>query len=386
MSEIQLHEVTSDAKTIELEGLLVGVTNVEKGSSEDSLAGESPGKRRLVLLQSLCYVGAFIGMGLCVGVLGPSLPYITEQLPKDANLAPAFALRGLGGLFGSFGGGWALYFGVRAHFILAAGVVISAAGVAFLHVTMTVLGVTAALISLDVGCGLCQVANTVMAWIHPDSRMVLWLNVLNGSFGVGTLIAPAAVALLATLSGSHDTGVKMALLLLPLLPVAFAAAALFVPSPTQPEVKTSGEEEGGGSWRRWAGAVLTMFALNGAVGAEMTSGGFLASYMTSLSHAGEIDAGERQADLVTSAFWLAFTIGRLGSGALFQVLAGAPMIVLWAQILTVCGGISTIIFVPGSVPAIWAGSILCGIGIAGLFAGFLGQLASQTTIDSKVRS
>jgi len=62
-----------------------------------------------------------------------------------------------------------------------------------------------------------------MAWIQPDSRLVPWLNVLNGSFGVGTLIAPAAVALLATLSGSHDTGVKMALLLLPLLPVAFAA-------------------------------------------------------------------------------------------------------------------------------------------------------------------
>jgi len=130
MSETQLHEVIPDAKTDELEGLLDGIASLEIGSETIS----SPDKRRVALHQSLCYVGAFVGVGLCVGVLGPSLPYITEQLPKDTNLAPAFAFRGLGGLFGSFGGAWALYLGVRAHFILGGGVIIAAAGVAFLLV------------------------------------------------------------------------------------------------------------------------------------------------------------------------------------------------------------------------------------------------------------
>ncbi len=56
----------------------------------------------------------------------------------------------------------------------------------------------------------------MMAWVQPKESLVAWLNVLNGTFGIGTLLAPAAVAALATLSGSHDIGVKQALVLMPL--------------------------------------------------------------------------------------------------------------------------------------------------------------------------
>lgn len=60
-----------------------------------------------------------------------------------------------------------------------------------------------------------QVANTLYAWIHPEKHLVGWLNLLNAAFGIGTLTAPAVVALLATLSRSHTQGLLQALLLLP---------------------------------------------------------------------------------------------------------------------------------------------------------------------------
>lgn len=89
---------------------------------------------RRPLLQSLAYIGTFIGIGLCVGVTGPALPWITSKIPPDTNLAPAFALRGIGGLAGSFGGAWALHCGVPGHFILAVAGLAAAAGVASLQV------------------------------------------------------------------------------------------------------------------------------------------------------------------------------------------------------------------------------------------------------------
>lgn len=65
-----------------------------------------------------------------------------------------------------------------------------------------------------------------MAWIQPKGRLVAWLNILNGTFGIGTLLAPAAVALLATVAGSHDAGVVQALMLLPFINLLFVGGEM----------------------------------------------------------------------------------------------------------------------------------------------------------------
>jgi len=332
--------------------------------------------------QSAAYILVFICAGLVVGVTGPALPWIKAQLPDGANLGHAFALRGLGGLLGSFGGAWALHCGVPGGLIMAAAGIAAAIGVGSFRVCDSVLGMAAGLILLDIGCGFMQVANTLYAWIHPEKHLVGWLNLLNAAFGIGTLTAPAVVALLATLSRSHTQGLLQALLLLPGLVLIVSAGTLFVPSPRPPPQEGSQAAEGGG-WRRWAAAILTAAALNGAVGAETTFGAFLVAYVASQRGAGILGVGEREADLMTSAFWLSFTLGRLGSGALSAVLSSRPTAVLWAQVAVMCGGLLAAAAFPSSGGVLWTGAILMGSGVGGLFAAFMGQFNSRYPIDSK---
>jgi len=42
--------------------------------------------------------------------------------------------------------------------------------------------------------GMGQVGNTMMVWVQSERGATMWLNILNGSFGIGKLFCPALVA------------------------------------------------------------------------------------------------------------------------------------------------------------------------------------------------
>ena len=197
--------------------------------------------KKLQLMRSLCYVFSFIAAGLMVGTCGPALPTLLKRLEqKDGGhgdmvhagesdgedvadtsaLAGAFAYRALGGLVGSIGGGAALMrLSSAGHWILAGGLVIGAGAPAIVRFASEVNHVSFAFILLDFGCGCVQVANTMMVWVQSVSPLYIsstqWLNVLNGSFGIGTLVSPALVAFLDFCLGSTAAAVEASLLIVP---------------------------------------------------------------------------------------------------------------------------------------------------------------------------
>eukprot|EP00961_Rhodomonas_salina_P297515 3937276-Rhodomonas_salina.1 len=114
---------------------------------------------------------------------------------------------------GSIGGGWALMRLVPngGHRILAGGLVVGAMAPVMLCYANQVSHIAIALFLLDICQGSIQVSNTMMVWVQSEGA-TQWLNILNGSFGVGTLVSPALVAFLYVLLGSTATAVETTLL------------------------------------------------------------------------------------------------------------------------------------------------------------------------------
>ena len=351
--------------------------------------------RALQLRQSMCYIGAFIAAGLAVGTTGPALPTMLKRIGGsgsngmtrrrsgagevgDSSLAAAFAFRVVGGLAGSIGGGAALVRIVPdgGHRILVVGVFFMGLAPVILCYATNVSHVALAFILLDFGCGCGQVANTMMVWVNQQNT-TQWLNVLNGSFGIGTLISPALVALLDVFLGSASAAVKAALLLVPLFVFLIALFCTYIPSPVAPEPAkepatedasveaggadgTSGQAgESKGSlgatkkmdadqWQWVAAVALTVMALNCAVGAETTFGTFLVTYVETQREAGSLAVSEVQADLMTSFFWTAFTVGRFGSVFLERLYPAHPTLVIAAQIVVLELGWLSVAFAPWS--------------------------------------
>ena len=119
------------------------------------------------------------------------------------------------------------------HWILAGGLVVAAMAPVMLCYATAVSQIGLAFILLDFGCGCGQVANTLMVWVQSEGA-TQWLNILNGSFGVGTLVSPALVAMLDLMLGSTSAAVEAALLVVPMLVLFIAGACISVPSPLSP--------------------------------------------------------------------------------------------------------------------------------------------------------
>eukprot|EP00802_Teleaulax_amphioxeia_P012805 Tamp_12850.p1 GENE.Tamp_12850~~Tamp_12850.p1 ORF type:complete len:566 (+),score=84.82 Tamp_12850:26-1699(+) len=422
---------------------------------------EAEAAASLQLRQSLCYIGTFIAAGLMVGTCGPALPTLFKRINEggntplatptpppwpprrsgggtggEASLASAFALRAFGGLGGSILGGWLLMRVVPkgGHLILAGGLVVAAVCPVILCYATEASHVALAFILLDFGCGTSQVGNTMMVWVQ-STKATQWLNILNGSFGIGTLVSPALVAFLDLLLGSTSEAVEMALLIVSFVVLLIALFCMNVPSPTGPDDKgqdeqdksspggveegAGGVEEGArgdsgqesssseakdetegsgaaaagkavrvkiaaGTWEWGTAVALTVLALCCAVGAETTFGTFLVAYVETQRHASFLDVSEVRADLITSFFWTSFTIGRFGAIFLERMYPSDPFCIMAVQIFVLQLGWMAILGDPSSEAALWLAALLVGGGVGGLFAGFIGQLSNRVDFTSFV--
>lgn len=338
------------------------------------------------LTRSALYVASFVSMGFAVGALGPALPELEASVGSD-SLAPAFVARGVGGVVASSAAGAVLHrFPVRGHELLCVGCACLAAAHAVLTGAGSVASVALALFLLDFGCGVLQVGNSLMVWVQPEALRVTWLNLLNGSFGIGTLLTPALVAAF-TGSGDHAAGVRATEVLLCVCCALAAATMLTVRSPSQPvSAKEAGGDGGGDAssagWRRVLWVVGTALAMNASVGGETTFGTFLEAYVGAAREDGRLDMGDAAADLLTSAYWTSFTVGRFGASAVAVAIPWlSPEALLAAQLATMQLGALLPILLPGSAAALWTGAVLVGAGVAGLVAGFLAQLSRHLVLD-----
>jgi FHS family Na+ dependent glucose MFS transporter 1 len=196
------------------------------------------------------------------------------------------------------------------------------------------------------------------------------MNALHFFFGIGTFIAPIVMAQSVLLSDGITWGFwVIALLMLP-----FAAWMLRTPSPSAPSATA---EDGGVTNLK---LLLLMVAfLFMYVGAEVGFGGWVYTYALRQNLANEATGG-----YLTSAFWGAFTAGRL-----LSIPIAARVRPRWILLGDLLGGILALVLIllfPGSVVALWAGAILLGLFIASIFPMIFTLAERRMTLTGTITS
>ena len=326
--------------------------------------------------QTIGYFGAFIALGMTIAVLGPSLPTLAENTGSTIGQISVLFTASSGGYFlGSVLGG-RLYDRHAGHPIMAILLALMAAGLTLAPFVPLLWLLAATLFLLGVFEGILDVGgNTLLIWVHRRN-VGPYMNALHFFFGVGTFIAPLILAQTVLLSGDIKLGyIVMAVLIMPVL-----FWMLRQPSPT---TSHNGSESTSNLARHTRSQVIliifTATILFFYVGAEIGFGGWIYTYALELDLADETTAA-----YLNSAFWGAFTIGRLLSIPLATRFR--PRVLMMVNFFGCLLSATLIILFQGSVTVLWSGSILMGLSMASIFPVTITLAERRMTISGQTTS
>ena len=317
----------------------------------------------LIIKQTVCYYLGLFALGLTTSAIGPAIPHLADNTNSQLReISSMLVLSSLGYLLGSLAGG-RLIDRIKGHPVITLGLVFLAISFAFIPLspTLTILAVLAFIMGMsqsyiDVG------GNLMIVWAHGQN-VGPYMNGLHLSFGIGTLISPLILAASLRNSGSILWGfLIISALVIP--------AAVWLPRLSSPMIAQS-KQESGKLASKWIPLfILVMLFYFLYVGYEVGFGSWIYTYALEIGLGTEVTAA-----YLTSAFWAAFTLGRLiGIPAARRFSSGSLLITGVA----VCA-ISPILIWAFSTSSIilWVASCLFGLGMSTLFPTLL-TLASQT--------
>ncbi|MCX6033492.1 MAG: MFS transporter, partial [Chloroflexi bacterium] len=199
--------------------------------------------------------------------------------------------------------------------------------------------------ALDVGC------NTLLTWIHGE-KVGPFMNGLHFFFGVGSFLAPLIFA--RVVLAVND--IRWAYWFFSLLALPVASWLWFLPSP---QIRKKTPESASG--RSINGLfLLFVFFFMVYVGLEIGYGNWIYTFSTRLHLASETGAA-----YLTSAFWGAFTVGRLlGIGISSRL---RPQTILLTDLAGSLAAFAILLLWTASPLALWAGTIVLGLSIASNF-------------------
>jgi FHS family Na+ dependent glucose MFS transporter 1 len=325
---------------------------------------DTPAVTRLnPLTATLAYYAAFITLGATVSISGPSLPWLAQNTSSPLDrVSVIFIFGSLGYMLGSQLGGQA-YDRFPGHRIQALALLLTSLCAAlvpvlhslwFLVLVLFLLGNVQG--ALDNGC------NTLLTWVHGE-KVGPFMNGLHFFFGAGALLAPLVFA--RVVQATDDF--RWAYWFFSLLALPVAAWLWFLPSPA---IRKHAPAEGapGGSSINGLFLLIVFFFL-AYVGLEVSFGNWIYTYATRLHLADEVAAA-----YLTSAFWGAFTVGRLlGIGISARL---RTQTILLGDLSGSLAAFAILLLWPASPAALWVGTIMLGLSIASIFAtamAFAGQ-------------
>ncbi len=319
---------------------------------------------------TFAYYAAFVGLGLVLASLGPTIPDLASRTSSTLSAFSAvFIAHSAGYLAGALVGG-RLFDRLPGHPLLAGMLAIIAICMVLIPVcrTLTIILATFTVMGLSQG-SLDAGGNTLLVWLYPTG-LGPWMNGLHLFFGVGALLSPLIIAGIIEqgYTVAHAYRVLAALLLPPMLWV------LSRPSPAIPARQVDAEPIDLGPHR--ATLLLTGGLLFAAVGAEVGFGNWIYTYALQ-----EGLANEASARLMTSVFWGAFTGGRLLAIPLASRMS--PLSILLLSLLVAGAAAILPLISLTSASLLWAGTILGGIAVAPLFATALSLAGSHMPISGR---
>jgi fucose permease len=232
-------------------------------------AGQSPASaRRVALVNTAAYYTAFVGLGLSIAAIGPTLPGLAQHTRTHlSEISFLFTAHSLGYLVGSLAAGQ-VYDRVRGHPVMAAGLVALALSMFLIPVMPLLWLLTAVVFLLGLAGSVLDVgANALLVWVHRD-KVAPYMNGLHAFFGVGTFIAPLVIAQLVLLSGD----IIWAYWVLGLFFLPVAAWLLRLPSPAYVKA-TDAQSPAEQTNYRLVALIVLLWILY--VGSEYSMGGWM---------------------------------------------------------------------------------------------------------------
>jgi fucose permease len=324
------------------------------------------------LIITAIYYAAFIGLGMVAASLGPTLPGLAEQTGVQLKQASwLFSASSLGYLLGALAAG-KLYDRRLGHPVMALALVL-AAGLMALVPTMPQL-ILLAMVMLLLGgaqAGVDVGGNTLLVWLHRE-KVPPFMNGLHLFWGVGSILAPILIAQVILLTGGFAWAYWLiALLLLPVAVLVWRAAsphALHHELGAAPQVPVN-----------WPLVILFMLFFLTFVGAEGAYGGWIYSYAVATGI-----AAPAAAYYLTSAYWLALTLGRFAS--ILLSIFFRPRTLIIADLVGCVIALGLAVFGGGSPAVIWLATLLFGASVATLFPLTMSFAGEVVTVTGKFTS
>lgn len=304
------------------------------------------------LITTTAYYLAFILIGATTASFGPSLPALAEHTSSGLDrISLIFVFSSLGYLVGSFIGGRA-YDRMPGHKIMSVSLMMlgivfamiplsSTLNLLLLFVTLTGFAIGI----LDVGC------NTLLLWLHGE-KAGPFINGLHFFFGVGSFIAPLLLAKVLLMTG----GIVWLywVLTISCLPIAIWLWLM-------PESSTHmHSEEIQNTPLPLTPLLFCVLLFLLYVGLELGFGNWVYTYAVTLGLGTTITAA-----YLTSAFWGAFTIGRL-LGIWIAARARAQTIMFIDLVGCAISTLIIMLWMESSL-ALWIGTIGLGLFMASIF-------------------
>jgi MFS transporter, FHS family, Na+ dependent glucose transporter 1 len=306
--------------------------------------------------KTILYSITFIALGLNSGSLGPTLPALATQTQVEMKqISNLFLARSFGTMIGSWMLG-RMYDRFAGHPLMAASLVASAAGM-MLMPTMTVLW-TLFLLSVFMGMAAASInvgGNAMIVLIHGD-RVRPFISALHFAFGLGGLLAPLLVAqFIDRADGLRLTYWTFALLILPALVLTLLSHS--------PPLHSHNTKKTDQSPPALAVCLFALFSFL-QIGAESSMMGWYFSY------AADQGMSNKTAAQMNSAFWGAFSLGRLATIWL-TIRFNAVSIVISNLCFTMIIALG-LLALPTSPFILWTGAIGLGLFISPIFPNTFG--------------
>ena len=303
------------------------------------------------LVITAAYYLAFIVLGLVTGAEGPSLPKLAEHTASTLDrISLIFVFASLGYLAGSFMGGQA-YDRFPGHRLMACALVVIGATALLLPVAGALWLLLAIFFVLGLAMGTLDVGgNTLLLWLHGE-KVGPFMNGLHFFFGIGAFVAPLILAqVLAATGDIHWIYWVCSLICIPL--------AVWLWLLSEPErLRTVGEAKT--PFPAFPVILfVAMFIIY--VGLEMGFGSWIYTYTLTVG-LGTL----KTAAYLNSAFWGAFTLGRLlgvwVSGRL------RSRIILFLDLTGCLASVIIVLLWRESALALWIATIGLGLFMASVF-------------------
>ena len=249
------------------------------------------------------YYSLFICLGLDSAVIGPTLPALaTQTTSRLGQMGLLFLAGAIGYTLGTIIGG-RVFDRLRGHPVLGIAQLLAAVLIFFIPLAPWFWLLLTILVCKGFAEGFINTgANALLVWTHGE-KVGPFMNGLHFFFGLGAFLSPFLVAQVVGVAG----GYRWAFWALAAFAALVGLRMLNMPGSPRPVKPRSNETvQTTHSPLPYALVISAMLFLFFYVGAEITFGGWIYTFAVTLKLASVAGAA-----YLTSAFWLAFTVGRL---------------------------------------------------------------------------